>query len=148
MTGSPGIPGSKGGPGLPGIPGLPGLQGLPGIKGERGKDGIPGVPGMKGLKGHQGYPGQPGDAGSNYLTGILLVRHSQSSTVPTCPKNMARLWDGYSLLYIEGNEKAHNQDLGKNPNDKTNNKKKILTEIYRFCWILFASLQYHAIFVL
>lgn len=25
---------------------------------------------------------------------------------------MNRLWEGYSLLYIEGNEKSHNQDLG------------------------------------
>ena len=25
---------------------------------------------------------------------------------------MHRLWDGYSLLYIEGNLKSHNQDLG------------------------------------
>uniref|UniRef100_A0A3B3RL44 Collagen IV NC1 domain-containing protein n=1 Tax=Paramormyrops kingsleyae TaxID=1676925 RepID=A0A3B3RL44_9TELE len=25
---------------------------------------------------------------------------------------MSRLWEGYSLLYVEGQEKAHNQDLG------------------------------------
>lgn len=30
-----------------------------------------------------------------------------------CPVGMAKLWDGYSLLYLEGQEKAHNQDLGK-----------------------------------
>ena len=24
-----------------------------------------------------------------------------------------KLWDGYSLLYVEGNEKSHHQDLGK-----------------------------------
>ena len=29
-----------------------------------------------------------------------------------CPQGMAKLWDGYSLLYVEGQEKAHNQDLG------------------------------------
>ena len=23
------------------------------------------------------------------------------------------MWDGYSLLYLEGNEKSHHQDLGK-----------------------------------
>ena len=73
---------------------------------------MPGPPGMKGLKGQQGYPGADGEPGSNYLTGILLVRHSQSPTVPVCPNGMEKLWDGYSLLYIEGNEKAHNQDLG------------------------------------
>lgn len=43
---------------------------------------------------------------------MLLVRHSQQSTVPECPAGMEKLWDGYSLLYIEGNEKAHSQDLG------------------------------------
>lgn len=40
------------------------------------------------------------------------MRHSQSTIVPDCPPGQARLWDGYSLLYIEGNEKAHHQDLG------------------------------------
>jgi integrin beta 8 len=25
---------------------------------------------------------------------------------------MSKLWDGYSLLYVEGNEKSHHQDLG------------------------------------
>ena len=110
--GPPGPQGLKGEPGLPGIPGRDGLQGFPGLKGQRGRDGLPGPPGLKGLKGQPGYPGIAGDAGSNYLTGILLVRHSQSSTTPICPDGMSKLWDGYSLLYIEGNEKAHNQDLG------------------------------------
>ena len=32
--------------------------------------------------------------------------------VPECPRGQTKLWDGYSLLYIEGNEKAHHQDLG------------------------------------
>jgi len=32
--------------------------------------------------------------------------------LPECPAGQARLWDGYSLLYIEGNEKSHHQDLG------------------------------------
>lgn len=83
-----------------------------GVKGERGRDGQPGAVGRPGLKGQQGYPGVAGDVGSNYLTGILLVRHSQTSEAPVCPLNMVQLWNGYSLLYIEGNEKAHNQDLG------------------------------------
>lgn len=29
-----------------------------------------------------------------------------------CPVGMNKLWSGYSLLYFEGQEKAHNQDLG------------------------------------
>lgn len=69
----------------------------------------------------QGQPGPPGPRGvdgapcaqdENYETGILLVKHSQSTVVPGCEPGHTKLWDGYSLLYIEGNEKSHNQDLG------------------------------------
>lgn len=45
-------------------------------------------------------------------SGFLLVMHSQSKRVPSCPPNMRVLWEGYSLLYLEGQEKAHTQDLG------------------------------------
>ncbi|CAG0911181.1 unnamed protein product, partial [Cyprideis torosa] len=38
--------------------------------------------------------------------------HAQDSIVPECYEGHTKLWDGYSLLYIEGNEKAHAQDLG------------------------------------
>ena len=41
-----------------------------------------------------------------------MVKHSQSTTVPFCESGQVELWKGYSLLYTEGNEKAHNQDLG------------------------------------
>lgn len=66
-----------------------------------------------------GQRGIPGDSGRNGLpgptlpSGFMIVRHSQSTSVPTCPQGMSPLWDGYSLLYLEGNERAHNQDLGK-----------------------------------
>lgn len=69
----------------------------------------------KGPTGPPGLTGAPGlscEEESDYLTGILLVKHSQSATVPECYGGHTKLWDGYSLLYIEGNEKAHNQDLG------------------------------------
>ena len=46
-------------------------------------------------------------------TGHMLVRHSQSSSIPLCGPGELRLWDGYSLLYVEGNEKSHHQDLGR-----------------------------------
>ncbi|NXY92702.1 CO4A6 protein, partial [Alcedo cyanopectus] len=44
--------------------------------------------------------------------GYTLVKHSQSDQIPPCPIGMSKLWDGYSLLYVEGQEKSHNQDLG------------------------------------
>ena len=31
---------------------------------------------------------------------------------PNLNLGMSKLWDGYSLLYVEGNEKSHHQDLG------------------------------------
>lgn len=50
--------------------------------------------------------------GRSVSVGYLLVKHSQSEQTPMCPVGMSKLWDGYSLLYFEGQEKAHNQDLG------------------------------------
>lgn len=58
-----------------------------------------------------GDPGPKG-VGPGYLSGFLLVLHSQTDGEPTCPVGMPRLWTGYSLLYVEGQERAHNQDLG------------------------------------
>lgn len=58
-----------------------------------------------------GDPGPKG-VGPGYLSGFLLVLHSQTDGEPTCPMGMPRLWTGYSLLYVEGQERAHNQDLG------------------------------------
>lgn len=50
--------------------------------------------------------------GRGVNVGFLLVKHSQTEQVPQCPVGMARVWDGFSLLYVEGSEKSHNQDLG------------------------------------
>lgn len=61
---------------------------------------------MPGLRGMLGMPGR------SVSVGYLLVKHSQAEQVPPCPLGMNRLWDGYSLLYVEGQEKSHNQDLG------------------------------------
>ncbi|EPQ18495.1 Collagen alpha-4(IV) chain [Myotis brandtii] len=67
-----------------------------------------------------GDPGPKG-VGPGYLSGFLLVLHSQTDGEPTCPMGMPRLWTGYSLLYVEGQERAHNQDLATQYNemDKT-----------------------------
>jgi hypothetical protein len=59
-----------------------------------------------------GLPGSPGPAGASYASGWTIVKHSQMAQPPECPIGMEKLWDGYSLLYIEGNLKSHNQDLG------------------------------------
>lgn len=32
--------------------------------------------------------------------------------MPTCPPGTTSIYDGYSLLYVQGNERAHGQDLG------------------------------------
>lgn len=112
LDGLPGMPGEKGDRGYPGQEGIPGQPGLPGLKGERGLDGLPGAAGAIGYTGAKGEAGASCEATPDYLTGILLVRHSQSVDVPSCEPGHVKLWDGYSLLYIEGNEKAHHQDLG------------------------------------
>lgn len=65
-----------------------------------------------GARGRPGVSGLPGMRGRSVSVGYLLVKHSQADQVPMCPVGMAKLWSGYSLLYMEGQEKAHNQDLG------------------------------------
>jgi len=67
-----------------------------------------GGPGPDGPKGRKGTPGPI------LPSGYMLVRHSQTTSIPRCPPGSTTMWDGYSLLYLEGNEKAHSQDLGTN----------------------------------
>lgn len=124
-TGPPGPQGEKGLPGPPGFPGLDGIKGAQGFIGPPGPTGLPGLPGpvgapgLPGLQGPIGVPGPVGEPGApcettpDYLTGILLVKHSQSQSVPVCEPGHIRLWEGYSLLYTDGDERAHSQDLGK-----------------------------------
>ena len=105
--------GNKGQRGLPGGNGLPGLQGPDGLPGDRGPPGIIGLDGLPGPRGLPGPVGNPGLPGRTLPSGFLVVRHSQTLSVPQCPVGQKKLWEGYSLLYLEGNERAHNQDLGK-----------------------------------
>ncbi|TRY56821.1 hypothetical protein DNTS_004092 [Danionella cerebrum] len=126
-SGLDGFPGQAGMPGLPGSPGFPGPKGLigtvgrlgpvgipgsPGFTGDPGPQGIQGPPGFQGSQGKPGSPGIPALRGRSASIGYTLVKHGQSTRVPMCPEGMTRLWEGYSLLYVEGQEKAHNQDLG------------------------------------
>ncbi|XP_015268676.1 PREDICTED: collagen alpha-2(IV) chain-like, partial [Gekko japonicus] len=64
------------------------------------------------IAGKPGPSGLPGMPGRSVGVGYTLVKHSQSEQIPPCPVGMNKLWEGYSLLYVEGQEKAHNQDLG------------------------------------
>lgn len=68
---------------------------------------------LLGEPGRPGSPGLPGMPGRSVSIGYLLVKHSQTDQEPMCPVGMNKLWSGYSLLYFEGQEKAHNQDLGR-----------------------------------
>uniref|UniRef100_A0A8D3DLG1 Collagen IV NC1 domain-containing protein n=1 Tax=Scophthalmus maximus TaxID=52904 RepID=A0A8D3DLG1_SCOMX len=112
--------GGRGNDGAPGDNGFPGGPGYPGAKGAPGEPGRSGIMGINiiflipsaGLPGASGRPGIPGGVSRSVSIGYTLVKHSQDSQVPMCPQGMAKLWDGYSLLYVEGQEKAHNQDLG------------------------------------
>ncbi|XP_071763612.2 collagen alpha-2(IV) chain-like [Centroberyx gerrardi] len=97
--------GSRGTPGMPGPPGHNGPVGDPGDVGQRGFIGPQGSPGQS------GEPGEPGGRETSG-SGFLLVVHSQSVEVPQCPVGGNQLWVGYSLVYLEGQEKAHTQDLG------------------------------------
>ncbi|XP_056149885.1 collagen alpha-2(IV) chain-like [Lampris incognitus] len=112
--GPPGTPGPKGEKGPSGPRGTPGRPGSPGRDGHVGDPGDAGQRGFVGPQGSPGLPGEPGEAGGRPVVnaGFLLVIHSQSVDVPECPKESTRLWVGYSLVYLEGQEKAHTQDLG------------------------------------
>ncbi|OWK60613.1 Collagen alpha-1(IV) chain [Lonchura striata] len=102
--------------GLPGDPGRDGLPGFDGPAGRKGERGLPGQPGSRGIQGPpgpdglQGPPGPPGTA--SVAHGFLITRHSQTSDTPLCPQGTSRIYDGFSLLYVQGNERAHGQDLG------------------------------------
>lgn len=117
-VGPPGPSGADGLPGLKGEIGERGLRGLPGDPGEVGSKGDSGPPGPQGVSGVPGYTGSPGLKGStgppggDYYNGLVLVKHSQNDSVPDCPLGMNKLWDGFSLLHLEANERAHTQDLG------------------------------------
>uniref|UniRef100_A0A8D0DKT0 Collagen IV NC1 domain-containing protein n=1 Tax=Salvator merianae TaxID=96440 RepID=A0A8D0DKT0_SALMN len=116
-----GLMGDQGPPGPPGLPGQPGLPGEPGMiiagpKGNRGvsgPDGPRGFPGFLGLPGMKGLPGLPGSClPVPTKRGFIFSRHSQSTTIPSCPSGTAQIYSGYSLLFVQGNEQAHGQDLG------------------------------------
>ncbi|KAF7657111.1 hypothetical protein LDENG_00031880 [Lucifuga dentata] len=116
LPGVPGRPGPKGHQGMCGKPGVDGPMGFPGIKGQKGDQGFTGpqgVPGLKGSVGAKGARGPPGPSGPCAdVDGFLFTRHSQTRHIPECPAGSNLLYPGYSLLFINGNNRAHGQDLG------------------------------------
>lgn len=72
-----------------------------------------GYPGSPGMPGPPGPPGLDGGGGTLHRRRYTIFTvHSQSTSVPGCPVNALKLWDGYSFLYILADRRAHGQDLG------------------------------------
>lgn len=134
LPGLLGAQGPKGEDGVPGYHGQPGAKGEPGLPGPQGESlaqinslysccgvffvfdniYIPSGPrGHSGPPGPDGVPGQVGPPGPSSMDhGFLVTRHSQMVDVPQCPEGTSLIYDGYSLLYVQGNERSHGQDLG------------------------------------
>lgn len=122
-----GIPGDKGDEGLPGPIGRDGYKGLKGMMGETGIRGMQGLQGLPGILGSPGMIGQRGRMA--HSRGYFYTKHSQSTRIPDCPTGSSKMWSGYSLLYIMGNERSHGQDLG-TPGSCL---RKFSTMPYMFC---------------
>lgn len=107
IVGPDGAVGQKGDDGIPGAPGVPGSQGRRGPPGERGDKGQKGQEGERGV---EGVPGEPGSAAS--ASGFYVTRHSQGQAPPVCPSGYQKMWDGYSLLYVQGADIINLTPLG------------------------------------
>ncbi|KAI2527248.1 collagen type IV alpha 3 chain, partial [Homo sapiens] len=44
--------------------------------------------------------------------GFVFTRHSQTTAIPSCPEGTVPLYSGFSFLFVQGNQRAHGQDLG------------------------------------
>uniref|UniRef100_A0A3B4A852 Collagen IV NC1 domain-containing protein n=1 Tax=Periophthalmus magnuspinnatus TaxID=409849 RepID=A0A3B4A852_9GOBI len=74
---------------------------------------LTGAEGFRGDLGRKGAIGPPGKLeGASHSDGFLFTRHSQSLHIPECPAALSRVYSGFSLLFINGNNRAHGQDLG------------------------------------
>ncbi|KAI8482120.1 hypothetical protein Bbelb_401100 [Branchiostoma belcheri] len=52
------------------------------------------------------------DEDEKVLPGFQVLKETWTIQVPECPFGTKKMWEGYSLLHMEGNERAHGQDLG------------------------------------
>lgn len=77
---------------------------------------LKGPPGFDGLPGLKGKPGDTGPPATRItMRGFVFTRHSQTTEIPSCPEGTEPLYSGFSLLFVQGNEQAHGQDLGNVP---------------------------------
>lgn len=127
--------------------------------------------GTAGLQGHTGAKGVPGPPGpcidAPHQDSFLFTRHSQELYIPECPAGSAEVYSGYSLLFINGNNRAHGQDLGKKTRSRLHQRQRgatvdflhlfppcsddqcvSLTLIFRYIGQLSASFHHHAVSVL
>lgn len=101
-----------------------------GPHGEPGTNGVKGEQGEPGDSGAHGSPGPPGEPGIPAApAGYHIVHHSQSNRAPVCRNGWKKLWSGYSLLYIQGHDVSHGQDLGSSGSCL----KRFTTIPYLFC---------------
>ncbi|VEL36995.1 unnamed protein product [Protopolystoma xenopodis] len=111
-SGRLGKPGDRGEPGVKGLPtpfpGPFGPSGAPGLSGQRGE------PGYRGPPGDQGPTGRPGRNGTIGLgdAGHLFALHSQNEKAPECPPFTSPLYNGYSLVTLQGDGDSVTMDLG------------------------------------
>lgn len=74
---------------------------------------LAGIEGPRGAIGRKGVKGRPGPCSDTpEKNGFLFTRHSQKLFIPDCPAGSSQVYSGYSLLFINGNNRAHGQDLG------------------------------------
>ena len=78
----------------------------------------------------------------------MVVRHSQSAQVPECPSGMVKLWDGYSLLMMQGNDHGYHQDLGKTSSLRKQQTIRVALFVKRFGWFMSSEILGFAILTL
>lgn len=85
-----------------------------------------GTAGLQGPTGAKGAPGPPGPCtDAPQQDSFLFTRHSQELYIPECPAGSTEVYSGYSLLFINGNNRAHGQDLGRKTLSDTHKVEKV-----------------------
>lgn len=128
---------------------------------------LKGTAGLRGQIGAKGVPGPPGPCiDAPQQDSFLFTRHSQELFIPECPAGSTEVYSGYSLLFINGNNRAHGQDLGKKIHSNLHKlqdgasvdwlhqfpsyseEPTLYLTLFRYIGELFASFYHHALSVL